>query len=175
MRKVKAIIERAGDGNYSVYMDADDLDYLVTGTGGTAEEAIQCFKNGYEDTKRYCAEEGREFEEVEFEYEYDTTVFKHKLKVWRPNSPKKNSYGYDIWEGDDTNILFNYPYFTAHFVKIDIALVSDGTSTPDIPDGISEQIADRQSVNGNFYDLQGRQVKSATKGVYIVNGKKVVR
>ena len=117
---------------------------------------------------------GDEYEE-EFEYEYDTTVFKHKLKVWRPTSPKKNSYGYDIWEGDDTNILFNYPYFTAHFVKIDIALVSDGTSTPDIPDGISEMAADRQSVNGKSYDLQGRQVKPATKGVYIVNGKKVVR
>ena len=75
LRKVKAIIERASDGNYSVYMDADDLNYLVTGTGGTAEEAIQCFKNGYEDTKRYCAEEGREFEEVEFEFEYDMASF----------------------------------------------------------------------------------------------------
>lgn len=75
MRKVKAIIERAGDGNYSVYMDADDLDYLVTGTGKTAEEAIQCFKNGYEDMKNYYAEEGKEFVEVEFEYEYDMASF----------------------------------------------------------------------------------------------------
>lgn len=75
MRKVKAIIERAGDGNYSVYMDADDLDYLVTGTGKTAEEAIQCFKNGYEDMKNYYAEEGKDFVEVEFEYEYDMASF----------------------------------------------------------------------------------------------------
>lgn len=75
MRKVKAIIERAGDGTYSVFMDADDMSYLVTGTGKTAEEAIDCFKKGYEDTKAYYAEEGREFEEVEFEYQYDMASF----------------------------------------------------------------------------------------------------
>ena len=66
-RKVKAIIERAGDGNYSVYMDDDDMSYLVTGTGKTAEEAIECFKNGYEDMKKHYAEEGKEFEEAEFD------------------------------------------------------------------------------------------------------------
>ena len=43
MKKVKAIIERAGDGNYSVYMDADEISYLITGTGKTAKEAIESF------------------------------------------------------------------------------------------------------------------------------------
>ena len=38
MRKVNAIIERANDGNYSVYMDAENVSYLITGTGTTAEE-----------------------------------------------------------------------------------------------------------------------------------------
>lgn len=75
MRKVKAIIERAGDGNYSVYMDADDMSYLITGTGKTAEEAIECFKNGYDDMKQYYAKNGKEFEEVEFEYVYDLSSF----------------------------------------------------------------------------------------------------
>ena len=75
MRRVKAIIERAGDGNYSVYMDDDDMSYLVTGTGKTAEEAIECFKNGYEDMKKHYAEEGKEFEEAEFDYEYDMASF----------------------------------------------------------------------------------------------------
>ena len=75
MKKVKAIIERAGDGNYSVYMDADEISYLITGTGKTAEEAIESFKVNYEDMKRYYAEEGKEFEEVEFEYEYDMASF----------------------------------------------------------------------------------------------------
>jgi predicted RNase H-like HicB family nuclease len=71
MRKVKAIIEQASDGNFSVFMDAEDMDYLVTGTGKTEEEAIQCFKDGYEDTKRYYAEEGKTFEEVEFVFVKD--------------------------------------------------------------------------------------------------------
>lgn len=75
MRKVRAIIERAADGNYSVYMDADEMSYLVTGTGKTAAEAVNCFKAGYEDMKRYYAEEGKEFEEVEFDYEYDMASF----------------------------------------------------------------------------------------------------
>ena len=44
MKKVKAIIERAGDGSYSVYMDADDISYLITGTGKNAEEAINYSK-----------------------------------------------------------------------------------------------------------------------------------
>ena len=75
MKKVKAIIERAGDGNYSVYMDADDISYLITGTGTSAEKAVDSFKENYEDMKRYYADEGKDFEEVEFEYEYDMASF----------------------------------------------------------------------------------------------------
>lgn len=73
--KVKAIIERASDGTYSVYMDDEALDYLVTGTGNTAEEAIKTFNGGYEDMKRYYEEEGKRFEEIEFEYIYDVASF----------------------------------------------------------------------------------------------------
>lgn len=51
MRKVNAIIEKASDGNYSIYMDADDMPYLVTGTGKTVEEARKVFEDGYEDIK----------------------------------------------------------------------------------------------------------------------------
>ncbi|SET22404.1 helix-turn-helix domain-containing protein [Prevotella sp. kh1p2] len=75
MKQIKAIIERASDGNYSVYMDADNLDYLVTGTGKTVDEAIESFKAGYEDTKRFYEEENRKFEEVTFNYEYDIASF----------------------------------------------------------------------------------------------------
>ena len=74
MKQVQAIIERAADGTYSVYMDAD-MDYLITGTGKTAEEAIQCFKDGYEETKRFYAEEGLAFEQVEFAFKYDMASF----------------------------------------------------------------------------------------------------
>lgn len=75
MKQVKAIIERASDGTYSVYMDTDTMDYLVTGTGKTAEEAIKSFKDGYEDIKRYYAAEGKKFEEVSFVYQYDMASF----------------------------------------------------------------------------------------------------
>lgn len=75
MKTVKAIIERAGDGSYSVYMDADDMSYLITGTGETAEGAIKSFQINYEDMKRYYAEEKKDFEEVEFVYEYDMASF----------------------------------------------------------------------------------------------------
>ena len=38
--------------------------------------------------------------------------------------------------------------------------------------GISEVMS--QKVDGQFYDLQGRKVTTPTKGLYIVNGKKIV-
>ena len=75
MKKVKAIIERANDGNYSVYMNADNVSYLITGTGATAAEAIESFKENYEDMKRYYKEEGKKFVELEFEYQYDMASF----------------------------------------------------------------------------------------------------
>ncbi len=75
MRQVKAIIERAGDGTYSIYSDADDLSYLITGTGKTVEEAKKCFEDGYEDMKRYYAQEGKEFTEVEMCYCFDMASF----------------------------------------------------------------------------------------------------
>ena len=75
MRKVKAIIERASDGNYSVYMDTDNIGYLITGTGISAEEAIKCFEGGYNDMKAFYAKKGMVFEELEFVYEYDMASF----------------------------------------------------------------------------------------------------
>lgn len=75
MRRIYAIIERASDGTYSIYTDADDLDYLVTGTGSTVEEAKKVFEGGYEDMRRVYAEEGRPFTEVEMTYKYDMASF----------------------------------------------------------------------------------------------------
>ncbi len=75
MRKVNAIIEKASDGEFSIYMDADDMSYLITGTGKTVKEARKVFEGGYEDTKRYYAEIGKPFEEVEFCYKYELPAF----------------------------------------------------------------------------------------------------
>lgn len=41
--------------------------------------------------------------------------------------------------------------------------------------GISDIKTTDDSANGIYYDLQGRRVEKPTKGIYIVNGKKVVK
>ncbi len=75
MRKVNAIIERAGDGTYSIYSDADDLSYLITSTGKTVEEAKSNFEEDYADMRAYYAEIGKPFTEVEMVYQYDMASF----------------------------------------------------------------------------------------------------
>lgn len=112
---------------------------------------------------------GSEYEETH-EYVYDNTTFTQTLKFWTPNSPKISQYEMNIWEGDEKNILFNYPYFSAHFVKIDIRLVSDGTA------GISE-IKNEDRKEGRVFTLDGRSISKSNalrKGVYVANGKKYV-
>ena len=109
---------------------------------------------------------GDEYEE-EFEYVYNNDTFKQKLKVWTPDSPQKNQYDYNIWEGDAKNILFNYPYFSAVFVKIDIRLVPDGSA------GIKEMKSE-DSNEGQVFTLDGRAANKSNKGLYISNGKKYV-
>ena len=44
----------------------------------------------------------------------------------------------------------------------------------DEPDGIDATLADNASKSGEVYNLQGQRVGSPTKGLYIVNGKKIV-
>ena len=75
MRKVNAIIERASDGSYSIYSDADDLSYLITGTGKTVAEAKKYFEGGYEDMRRHYQKIGKPFTEVEMVYKYDMASF----------------------------------------------------------------------------------------------------
>ncbi len=73
MKEVRAVVERAKDGSYSIYMDIDskDLSYLVTGTGKTMEDAKKDFVLGYEEMKAYYAEKKKHFEEVEFKFVID--------------------------------------------------------------------------------------------------------
>ena len=65
-KQVKAIVERTPDGGYSIYSDDDTLDYLVTGTGSTREDAIEIFLGGYDDIAIAYAEEKLPFTECEF-------------------------------------------------------------------------------------------------------------
>ena len=151
-------------------INADNINVLYTCSGATMRfEAPTNYKFGK--MVFYCFHSpnflvGDVYEE-EFEYVYNSSTFKQKLKVWTPSSPKKNPYDYNSWEGDETNILFNYPYFNAHFVKIDIRLVPDGTT------GITSSSIDHGPLT--IYDLQGRRVENAKKGLYISNGKKIVK
>ena len=77
MKKVNAIIERAKDGTFSIYSEADpnELGYLLTGTGATVEEAKRYFEGGYSDMKRVYAKEGKPFTEIEVVYKYDMASF----------------------------------------------------------------------------------------------------
>lgn len=74
-KKVNAIIERASDGNFSIYSDDDTLQYLVTGTGKTVDEAMRTFQGGYEDIKRLYEKKEMPFQEAEFCYKYDLASF----------------------------------------------------------------------------------------------------
>lgn len=73
MKKITAIIERGTDGRFSICMgdEADALDYSCIGTGDTEEEARKDFLAVYEDMRNYYREEGKYFEEVEFEFVTD--------------------------------------------------------------------------------------------------------
>ena len=156
----------------SLFIPAGKTNMLYTVTGNTMRfEAPAGYQFGKMVFYNYRSSNflvGDDYEE-EYEYEYNGSTFKHDLKVWTPASPKKNQYGINIWEGDAKNILFNYPYFSAVFVKIDIRLVkadASGIST------VGTQSQKPQTVT----TLDGRTIQrdGAQKGIYIMDGKKMV-
>lgn len=76
MKKVRVFIEQGADGTYSAYLPDDDaLDYGLSGDGTTIEETIADFKAVYEGMKQFYAEQGKTFEEVEFQFFYDIPSF----------------------------------------------------------------------------------------------------
>ena len=77
MKTVNAFIERGSDGHYSVYIDHNEnsLTYGIHGTGDTAKEAIDDFKNSYYEMKEFYREIEKEFTDAEFNYQYDIASF----------------------------------------------------------------------------------------------------
>lgn len=77
MEKVKAFIERGADGTYGVYVDLKDtrLNYGVHGDGSSVKEAVADFLNSYNEMKNHHQLIGKEFNEAEFEFVYDTASF----------------------------------------------------------------------------------------------------
>lgn len=69
MQQVKAIIERGTDSRYSVYMDTEGYDYLVTATGATEEEAKADFLQAYEEMRAHYERERLPFKPASFIFE----------------------------------------------------------------------------------------------------------
>lgn len=74
MKQIKAYVEKS-DYGFSVYMEDNDLDYGIIGEGKTATEAINDFRQAYEEMRDFYKEEGKDFEEVDFEFVYDIASF----------------------------------------------------------------------------------------------------
>ena len=74
MKKVKVFIEKSSYG-FSAYMDDTPLSYSVIGEGKTVEEAIEDFNKSYAGMREYYERNGKAFEEVEYEFFYDTASF----------------------------------------------------------------------------------------------------
>ena len=74
MKKVKVFIEKSSFG-YSAYMDDTPLDYSCLGEGKTVEEAITDFNQAYNEMKGYYASKGLAFEDIEYDFYYDTASF----------------------------------------------------------------------------------------------------
>lgn len=74
MKKIKIFIEPSQYG-YSAYMEDNDLDYGLIGEGKTVKETIKDFDLSYEGMRDYYKEIGKPFEEIEYEFFYDTASF----------------------------------------------------------------------------------------------------
>jgi predicted RNase H-like HicB family nuclease len=75
--KLKAIIEKDVNGEYSIYVP--DFQHALMGYGKTEAEAKECLRDGIDDIVACCKDEGVDDGmsggNVEFEYEYDSSCF----------------------------------------------------------------------------------------------------
>ena len=74
MKKIKVFIEPSQYG-YSAYMEDNDLDYGLIGEGKTVQETIHDFNLSYDGMRDYYQKIGKHFEEIEYEFFYDTESF----------------------------------------------------------------------------------------------------
>lgn len=74
MKKVKVFIEKSEYG-FSAYMEEAGLDYGLFGEGKTVEEAIADFNKSYIGMREYYQRHEKTFEEIEYEFFYDTASF----------------------------------------------------------------------------------------------------
>ena len=74
MKHVKVFIEKSEYG-FSAYMDDTPLNYNLFGEGKTVEEAVDDFNKSYADMRSYYERHSLTFEEIEYEFFYDTASF----------------------------------------------------------------------------------------------------
>lgn len=74
MKKVKVFIEKSEYG-FSAYMEDAGLDYGCIGEGRSVEETIEDFNKSFADIRAYYAKHDKVFEEIEYEFYYDTASF----------------------------------------------------------------------------------------------------
>ena len=70
--------------------------------------------------------------------------------------------------GEAVTVPAGHAYLKVEAAEGRLAIVFDNTTT-----GIND--GQRSTVNGQLYNLQGQRVEKAVKGLYIVNGKKVLK
>ena len=74
MKQVKVFVEKSSYG-FSAYMDDTPLNYNVIGEGKTVEETIDDFNKSYEGMRDYYERQGKDFEEIQYDFFYDTASF----------------------------------------------------------------------------------------------------
>lgn len=74
MKKVRVFIEKSEYG-FSAYMDDTPLSYSCLGEGKTVEETVADFNQSYAEMREYYHENGKHFEEIEYEFFYDVASF----------------------------------------------------------------------------------------------------
>lgn len=74
MKKIIVYIEKSDKG-FSAYMADNDLDYGIRGEGTSASETIADFKENYLEMQDFYTQQGKSFEEAEFDFCYDIPSF----------------------------------------------------------------------------------------------------
>lgn len=74
MRKCTVFIEKSEYG-YSAYIEDTPLEFGCIGEGKTVEETIEDFLGTFEAMKKDYISAGNEFEDVDFDFRYDTASF----------------------------------------------------------------------------------------------------
>ena len=76
MKTVDVIIERGSDGTFDANMETySDLEFGLLGQGKTVEEAKADLMNSYNEIKEIFVEQGKEVEDLRFEFKYDIPSF----------------------------------------------------------------------------------------------------